>query len=220
MSIKTDLTSISTHGWYTEPNLSSNLTPISTYGWYYDEIPLNIISVFLSLPIETISRLSLDFNKPVETISNINFLNNIPIETISSIEFLNNNIPVEWLKNVDFDLFGLNTPVEYQKGITAFNNQGLPIEILGTVFDLGIGNFPIESITEVNFGALGSNLPIEYQGGITAFTRENIPIEILGSIADLGIDGNIPIDITGQTIFWVLDRRGVLWILGERGDSC
>jgi len=31
----TDLTSISTFGWFTDPVLTDKLTPISTFGWYY-----------------------------------------------------------------------------------------------------------------------------------------------------------------------------------------
>lgn len=149
----TDLTSVSTHGWYTEASLSSNLTPISTYGWYYTSVPINIISIVASFPVEFLQELSLSYNEPIETISTINILNNIPLETIQNIQ--------------------------------------LPTK----------------------------NLPVEYQRGLVAFTNENLPIEILSSIADLGINGNLPIDIVGQTIVWVLDRRGVLWAVPERGTD-
>ena len=57
MTIGTDLTSVSTQGWYTEPTLTDNLTPVSTFGWYYTDA-VNIVSVILSLPIETVERLT------------------------------------------------------------------------------------------------------------------------------------------------------------------
>jgi hypothetical protein len=44
MTIGTDLTSVSTQGWYTEPTLTDNLTPVSTFGWYYTDA-VNIVSV-------------------------------------------------------------------------------------------------------------------------------------------------------------------------------
>lgn len=32
----TDLTSISTHGWFVEENIESELKAVSIFGWYYD----------------------------------------------------------------------------------------------------------------------------------------------------------------------------------------
>lgn len=32
----TDLTSVSTHGWFVEPAIDGYLLPVSTFGWWYE----------------------------------------------------------------------------------------------------------------------------------------------------------------------------------------
>ncbi len=50
----TDLTSISTNGWFSSV-LSDNLTPVSTFGWYYfdEQTP---VSFSYSIPIEIFGK--------------------------------------------------------------------------------------------------------------------------------------------------------------------
>ena len=54
--LETDLTSISTQGWFTESSVENELLPISTLGWFYiaeideDVLPaLPVFSVILSV---------------------------------------------------------------------------------------------------------------------------------------------------------------------------
>ncbi len=54
----TDLTSISTHGWFVEPAINGYLLPISTFGWWYE------ISGAVVLP--DIVSFCLKFNRVVE----------------------------------------------------------------------------------------------------------------------------------------------------------
>lgn len=45
-----DLTSVSTFGWYTESSVDNELLPISTFGWYFDildDVGIDIDTNFL-----------------------------------------------------------------------------------------------------------------------------------------------------------------------------
>ena len=59
-------------------------------------------------------------------------------------------------------------------------------------------------------------MPIEFREVISVFTLQNMPIEILSQLV---VDNNLPIDIVGETRIWVLDRRGVIWAVPERGNE-
>lgn len=67
--MSTDLTSISTHGWFTEVPVKGYLLPVGTFGWYYDSA--------VSAKLEIINRL-LKINRKLE---NTNILNR-KLETI------------------------------------------------------------------------------------------------------------------------------------------
>ena len=77
-----------------------------------------------------------------------------------------------------------------------------------------INNLPIENLKDIQLEE--QNLPIEFRQVIAVFTQQDLPIEILSSII---VNNDIPIDIVGQTLAWVLDRRGVLWAIPERGSE-
>ena len=82
----TDLASVSTHGWFTEPSVLSELTPISTFGWYYTESAiLTPVSILYSLPIEYLQGIGVNNPIPIEIIRGISTedgLDQIPIEIL------------------------------------------------------------------------------------------------------------------------------------------
>lgn len=61
--MSTDLTSISTHGWFTEIPVKGYLLPVGTFGWYYDSA--------VSAKLEIIDRL-LKINRRLESANPIN----------------------------------------------------------------------------------------------------------------------------------------------------
>lgn len=61
--MSTDLTSISTHGWFTEIPVKGYLLPVGTFGWYYDAA--------ISARLEIIDRL-LKINRKLENTNSIN----------------------------------------------------------------------------------------------------------------------------------------------------
>lgn len=66
MTIGTDLCSVATHGWFTEPILVDNLTPVGTYGWYYADAGLILVSASYQVPIELLATSQFVSNIPIE----------------------------------------------------------------------------------------------------------------------------------------------------------
>lgn len=87
--IGTDLTSISTNGWFTEETLSDNLTPVSTFGWYYFDTAITPVSFSYSFPVEKLKKILVDNSIPIEVIGDTTLRINkkIPIEIFGKTQF-------------------------------------------------------------------------------------------------------------------------------------
>jgi hypothetical protein len=208
------LSSIRTWGWFpTSAGGDASISSIRTWGWLFDEEgppPETPVAAIFSLPIETLLSLSNNFDLPIENIGGvtINAINNLPIENVSSIQLLN-NIPISNLKDIPTVIGDL--PISHLQGVS--QNRDIPTEVISS---LSLGNdLPISFLGTTIINNI-FNLPIEYNQGIAAFTTENLPIEVLTKIVN---DFDIPIDIVGATLTWILDERGVLWSVPHRGNE-
>lgn len=132
MTIGTDLTSVSTQGWYTDPVLTDTLTPISTFGWYYEDAGVISVLFDYKIPVENISLLEEQNNIPIEFISDASVIISpeIPIENIASI-LEENNIPIEIQSDIVLITTDKNIPIEIIAGIISDNE--LPIEVFRTL---------------------------------------------------------------------------------------
>lgn len=209
MGIGTDLTSISTHGWYTDPVLTDTLTPISTFGWYYEDA--GIISVLFNYKI------------PIENVSLLEKINNIPIEFIST--FASQDDSKILIENVSSLLDAGNIPVEKLAGIDTDNNilteilggvrraEKIPVETIGNLNLVVSTQIPIDNIALL-FQQAG--IPVEILTDTVLITGEKqIPIEHLAGILS---DNQIPVEVFREIdgSIWALDRRGVLWEVDSR----
>jgi hypothetical protein len=231
------LSSIRTWGWFPTSaggaGSDASISSIRTWGWLFDETgpsPETPVAVIFSLPIETLLSLSNNFDLPIENIGgvSINAINNLPIENTSNIQLLN-NIPISNLRDIPTVIGEL--PISHLEGLS--QNRDIPTEVISS---LNIGNdLPVSFLGTTIINNI-FNLPIEYNQGIAAFTTQQLPIEIIGRIVN---DFDLPIEVIGATLAWILDDRGTLWrvparsnewvrvgqvnmewIVDERGPSC
>lgn len=86
--MSTDLTSVSTHGWFTEVPVKGYLLPVGTFGWYYDAA--------LSAKLEIINKL-LRINRKLEANTSINRRSDI-----STI--INTGIDLDLIINVNSEI--------------------------------------------------------------------------------------------------------------------
>jgi len=211
------LSSIRTWGWFPTSaggaGSDTSISSIRTWGWLFDETgppPETPVAAIFSLPIETLLSLSNNFDLPIENIGgvSINAINNLPIENVSSIQLLN-NIPISNLRDIPTVIGDL--PISHLQGVN--QNTDIPTEVISS---LSLGNdLPISFLGTTIINNI-FNLPIEYNQGIAAFTTENLPIEVLTKIVN---DFDLPIDVVGATLAWILDGRGTLWRVPARGNE-
>ena len=208
------LSSIRTWGWFpTSAGGDASISSIRTWGWLFDETgppPETPVAAIFSLPIETLLTLSNNFDLPLESIggASFNITNDLPIEFPTSIQLVN-NIPISNLKDIPTVIGDL--PISHLQGLS--QNRDIPTEVISS---LSLGNdLPLSFIGTTIINNI-FNLPIEYNQGIAAFTTQDLPIEILTKIVN---DFDLPIDVVGATLAWILDGRGTLWRVPERGNE-
>jgi len=70
----TNLTSVSTFGWYSSPESTDALVGISTFGWYPSTVVPEVgVTVVASFPIETQTKISSINNLPIDIIGETRF---------------------------------------------------------------------------------------------------------------------------------------------------
>lgn len=70
----TNLTSVSTFGWYSSPESTDSLVGISTFGWYPSTVVPEVgVTVVASFPIEIQTKISSINNLPIDIVGETRF---------------------------------------------------------------------------------------------------------------------------------------------------